>query len=262
MRAHRRIGRAGPADSGSVAAHARPAYNPGHAALGAWAREGRSAEGCRCSRPFTAMDFDRDGAAAARSCGIRGDAGTLSRRSTRLKKGIPSGSCHFEGSCAINDSDFPGSIAARLLDLSCENPRTLSVERRISVGTFTESTSLRYVDSGRLIQIVDPNEVTPTDRGTPMGTTYEYSPTCDWDVACQLDGTTALPGVWDHLEVSVSILGLALGVNTGALTGAGSLSVGGAFDDEGVRAGGEPVYGGLGEQCVAHHGQPLGGLAV
>ena len=77
------------------------------------------------------------------------------------------------------------------------------------------------------------------------------------DVACQRDGTTALPGVWDHLEVSVSILGLALGVNTGALTGAGSLSVGGAFDDEGVRAGGEPVYGGLGEQCVAHHGQPL-----
>jgi hypothetical protein len=125
------------------------------------------------------MDFERDGAAAARSCGIRGDAGTSSRRSTRLKKGIPSGSCPFEGSCTVNDSEFPGSIAARLLDLSRENSRTLSVVRWISAGTFTESTSLRYDDSGRLIEIVDPNEVTPIDRGRPMGATYEYPPTCD-----------------------------------------------------------------------------------
>ena len=46
-------------------------------------------------------------------------------------------------------------------------------------------------------------------------------------VACQRDGSTALPGVWDYLEVSVSIAGLAFGVNADALAGAGSLAVGG-----------------------------------
>jgi len=54
-----------------------------------------------------------------------------------------------------------------------------------------------------------------------------------------------LPGVWDHLEVLVSIAGLAFGVNADALIGAGSLAVGGAIDDEGVRAHGEAVDGGL-----------------
>ena len=42
----------------------------------------------------------------------------------------------------------------------------------------------------------------------------------------------------------------------------GSLSVGRAFDDQGVGAGGEPVDGGLGEQGVAHHGEPFGGFPV
>ncbi len=65
-------------------------------------------------------------------------------------------------------------------------------------------------------------------------------------VACQRDGTTSLPRAWELLEVSVSIVGLALGVN-GDAAGAGSLSVGGSFDDQGVRAGGEAVDGGLGK---------------
>jgi DNA-binding MarR family transcriptional regulator len=64
-----------------------------------------------------------------------------------VEEGIPSGSCPFEGSCTVNDSEFPGSIAACLVDLSRENPRSLSVVRRISAGTFTESTSLGYDDS-------------------------------------------------------------------------------------------------------------------
>ena len=55
-------------------------------------------------------------------------------------------------------------------------------------------------------------------------------------VACQRDGTTSLPRAWDHLEVSVSIVDLALGVNADAPGGGFSLSVGGAFDDEGVGA--------------------------
>jgi hypothetical protein len=41
-----------------------------------------------------------------------------------------------------------------------------------------------------------------------------------------------------------------------------ALSVGGALDDEGVRSAGEPVDGGLGEQRVAHHGQPLNWFPV
>ncbi len=55
-------------------------------------------------------------------------------------------------------------------------------------------------------------------------------------VACQGDGTTSLPRAWDHLEVLVSIAGLAFGVNAGAPGGSASLSVGGSFDDEGVGA--------------------------
>lgn len=54
------------------------------------------------------------------------------------------------------------------------------------------------------------------------------------NVACQRDGTTLLPRVWDHLEVSVSIAGLAFGVKAGALVEAVSLPVGGSFDDQGV----------------------------
>jgi len=56
-----------------------------------------------------------------------------------------------------------------------------------------------------------------------------------------------LPRVWDHLEVLLSIVGLAFGVKADVPAGVGSLPVGGSFDDEGVRAGGEPVDGGLGE---------------
>ena len=41
-----------------------------------------------------------------------------------------------------------------------------------------------------------------------------------------------------------------------------SLAVGGALDDEGVGAGGEPVDGGLGEQRVAHQGEPFGRFPV
>jgi hypothetical protein len=55
-------------------------------------------------------------------------------------------------------------------------------------------------------------------------------------VACQRDGTASLPRVWDHLEVSVSIAGRGLWVNGAARGAVFSLSVGGAFDDEGVGA--------------------------
>ena len=51
-------------------------------------------------------------------------------------------------------------------------------------------------------------------------------------VACQRDGTTVLPRGWDHLEVLSSMADLVSGVNGDAP----ALSVGGAFDDEGVRA--------------------------
>jgi hypothetical protein len=44
-------------------------------------------------------------------------------------------------------------------------------------------------------------------------------------VACQRDGTTSLPRAWDHLEVSVSIAGLALAVNAGALVESVALPV-------------------------------------
>jgi len=53
----------------------------------------------------------------------------------------------------------------------------------------------------------------------------------------------------------------SLGVNAGSPVWV-SLAVGGAFDDEGVGAGGESVDGGLGEQRVAHQGQPLGWFPV
>ena len=49
----------------------------------------------------------------------------------------------------------------------------------------------------------------------------------------------------------MSIVGLAFGVNTGVPVGVGSLPVGGAFDDEGVCAGGEPVDGATGYVAVA-----------
>ena len=52
------------------------------------------------------------------------------------------------------------------------------------------------------------------------------------DVACQRDGTTVLPRVWDRLDVLLSIAGLRSGVNGDAA----ALPVGGAFDDEGVGA--------------------------
>lgn len=51
-------------------------------------------------------------------------------------------------------------------------------------------------------------------------------------VACQRDGTTVLPRGWDHLEVLSSMADLVSGVNGDAP----ALPVGGAFDDEGVRA--------------------------
>ena len=51
-------------------------------------------------------------------------------------------------------------------------------------------------------------------------------------VACQRDGTTVLPRGWDHLEVLSSMADLVSGVNGDAP----ALAVGGAFDDEGVRA--------------------------
>ena len=53
-----------------------------------------------------------------------------------------------------------------------------------------------------------------------------------YDVACQRDGTTVLPRGWDHLEVLSSMADLVSGVNGDAP----ALPVGGAFDDEGVRA--------------------------
>ena len=52
------------------------------------------------------------------------------------------------------------------------------------------------------------------------------------NVACQRDGTTVLPRGWDHLEVLSSMADLVSGVNGDAP----ALPVGGAFDDEGVRA--------------------------
>jgi hypothetical protein len=66
-------------------------------------------------------------------------------------------------------------------------------------------------------------------------------------VACQRDGTTVLLRAWDHLEVLVSVVGLAFGVNPGVPVGVGSLSVGRAFDDEGVRAGHGELAGVAGE---------------
>ena len=51
-------------------------------------------------------------------------------------------------------------------------------------------------------------------------------------VACHHEGTTVLPRGWDHLEVLSSMADLVSGVNGDAP----ALAVGGAFDDEGVRA--------------------------
>ena len=47
-----------------------------------------------------------------------------------------------------------------------------------------------------------------------------------------------------------------------AVAGSGALSVGGAFDDEGVGVACEAVDGGLCEQGVGGHGEPFGGFAV
>lgn len=62
----------------------------------------------------------------------------------------------------------------------------------------------------------------------------------------------------DHLEVLLSIADSRLVVNadTPALPERGPL------DDEGVRACGEPVGGGLGQQGVGGHAQPLGRLPI
>jgi hypothetical protein len=56
-------------------------------------------------------------------------------------------------------------------------------------------------------------------------------------VICQREGTTRLPGAWDHLGALLRMLGRWVGVKSAAV----SLAVGGAFDDEGVGVGGESV---------------------
>ena len=52
--------------------------------------------------------------------------------------------------------------------------------------------------------------------------------------------------------------GSSLDVTAGSLP----LPVGLAFDDEFVGGRGEPVHGGLGQERIGHHGQPLVGLTV
>jgi hypothetical protein len=53
--------------------------------------------------------------------------------------------------------------------------------------------------------------------------------------------------------------GLGVGL---VVCGSLAAAVGVSFDDEFVGGGGESVDGGLGQQWVGHHGQPLTGLAV
>ena len=62
-----------------------------------------------------------------------------------------------------------------------------------------------------------------------------------------------LSRAWDHLEVLASMAVLVSGVKCDA----SALPVGGAFDDEGVCSGGEPVDGGLGEEGVAGQAEPF-----
>ena len=76
-------------------------------------------------------------------------------------------------------------------------------------------------------------EVTATDARRLAGRfRFANLPTGATLVACQRDGTTVLPRGWDHLEVLSSMADLVSGVNGDAP----ALPVGGAFDDEGVRA--------------------------
>lgn len=58
-------------------------------------------------------------------------------------------------------------------------------------------------------------------------------------VACQGDGTTRLPGGWDHLGALLRMLVGGVWVKLGA----GALAVGRSFDDQGVGGGGQPVDG-------------------
>ena len=57
-------------------------------------------------------------------------------------------------------------------------------------------------------------------------------------VACQGDGTTWLPGGWDHRG---ALLRMALGVVWVKPAGSVALSVGRSFDDQGVGVGGQAV---------------------
>ena len=58
-------------------------------------------------------------------------------------------------------------------------------------------------------------------------------------VACQGDGTTRLPGGWDHRGALLRMLVGGIWVKLGA----GALAVGRSFDDQGVGGGGQPVDG-------------------
>ena len=57
-------------------------------------------------------------------------------------------------------------------------------------------------------------------------------------VACHGDGTTWLPGGWDHRG---ALLRMAVGVVWVKPAGSVALSVGRAFDDQGVGVGGQAV---------------------
>lgn len=63
----------------------------------------------------------------------------------------------------------------------------------------------------------------------------------------------------DHRGALLRMLVVGGGVNC---SGSGALAVGRSFDDEGVRGGGQSVDGGLSEEGVGGHGQPLRRLPV
>ena len=68
-----------------------------------------------------------------------------------------------------------------------------------------------------------------------------------------------MTGVWDHLDVSLRMADFGFGVNGDAR----SLSVWGPFDDEVVvGCGGESVDGGVGQERVGGHREPLRGFPV
>src|SRR5262249_53501984 len=95
---------------------------------------------------------------------------------------------------------------------------------------------------------------------------YDHHPATP-SVACQRDGTGGLPRLRVHRVAGLSMVVSWVGVNGHAGVGVGVLgflasAVGVAFDDEFVGGGDESVDGGLGEEGVGHHGQPLGGFAV